>query len=96
MTTSVSHYIGLWLWTEEEDSHTVVPACAVTDALKETSSGLQGLASAALARLHGAQGDGSILSIPMTEPANPSLLNIPGFASFPSQAHPTDLGAGVC
>ena len=49
------------------------------------SSGLEVLASAALARLPSAQGDGSVPPISSTDPANPGLLNTPGFASMPTK-----------
>ena len=49
------------------------------------SSGLEVLASAALAQLPSAQGGGSVPPISSTDPANPGLLNIPGFASVPTK-----------
>ena len=49
------------------------------------SSGLEVLASAALAQLPSTQGDGGIPPILSTEPTNPGMLNIPGFASVPTK-----------
>ena len=50
-----------------------------------SSSGLEVLASAALAQLPSTQGDGGFPPISSTEPANPSLLNIPGFTLVPTK-----------
>ena len=50
-----------------------------------SSSGLEVLASAALAQLPSAQGGGDVPSISSTDLANPGLLNIPGFASVPTK-----------
>ena len=53
--------------------------------MPHTCSSLEVLASAALAQLPSAQGEDGVPPISSTEPANPGLLNIPGFASVPTK-----------
>ena len=50
-----------------------------------SSSGLEVLASAALAQLPSTQGDGGIPPILSAEPTNPGVLSIPSFTSVPTK-----------